>query len=266
MTGEAKYPIPNIKALRDERNMSLTEVAKIIDRSRMAINRIERGERKLTMQWAEAFANAFNVPVAKVFGDDVEIELISPEWLETEMNRHGLKRIDLADALGVAPSAITGILKGTRRISTEEAKVINEWVNSSKEKVVASAPARAATVPLRLLKKDGGKYTFAGKAVGTTPSLPSQINDKGAYAVVQVGFEMAPKYEQGDVLYAVSDRPARIGDYVVATLTDKSVLIRRLTDAGPEGYTLSKIAEDSGVKIPESDIERLDLIVGSTSV
>ncbi|CTQ45676.1 helix-turn-helix domain-containing protein [Roseibium aggregatum] len=263
---ESKFPIPNIKALRDERNMSLSELAKLIDRSRMAINRIERGERKLTMEWAEAFAQALNVPVGKIFGDSGSFAPISADWLETEMSRKGLLRKELAELLGIAPSAVTNILQGKRRISGEEAEKINNWLRSSADRGSASIAARSANVPLKSLRKEDGAYRFAGKASGTIPALPAQADDKGAYAVTQVGFDMAPKFEQGDTLYVVTERQPRIGDYVVATFANKNILIRRLTEADANGYTLATVSDGSAEKFSGNEIEKLDLIVGSTSV
>lgn len=62
----------------------------------------------------------------------------------------------------------------------------------------------------------------------------------GVYAIYMQDDCVAPRYRQGEIVYIHPDRPARTGEYVMVTLADGTVMVRRLIASGPEGVTLEQ--------------------------
>lgn len=60
-----------IKQLREERGLTLAQLAEVVGTSHATIQRLEKTKMQLTQGWAERIARALEVPIAEIFGEFV---------------------------------------------------------------------------------------------------------------------------------------------------------------------------------------------------
>lgn len=61
-------------------------------------------------------------------------------------------------------------------------------------------------------------FQFNGQIIDHVRRPPGIASQQGVFALYVVGTSMAPKFEEGNLIYVSSSRPALIGDYVVVEL------------------------------------------------
>lgn len=88
------------------------------------------------------------------------------EWIERGLEKPGLFRKGLADALGLSPSAVTRMLDGTRRVHLEEVPRIAAYLGDTPPDIGAeialddAEPPPDATVPLKGYVAAGAQAHF----------------------------------------------------------------------------------------------------------
>jgi plasmid maintenance system antidote protein VapI len=243
--------------------MSLEDVASLIDPkpSKMTISRLERGQRKMTMEWASKIAGALGVSVADLFGEQ-DASFVTPSWLDTEMKRLGLKRADLARLLDIPASGVTDMLNGERNISVEEARAISEWVNETRSQrtgqPIAPAPAIAATVPVYRMVEEAGFFKRSDEVGKVVP-----LDGFNGFAISYSGFDASPRYEEGDLLFIDTDRPTRRGDYVYVARASGFVSVRRFEGRTSAGFQFVVIDSGEAETVPADDVIAVNLVRGS---
>lgn len=257
----------NMRAIREQKEMSLEDVANLIDPkpSKMTLSRLERGHRKMTMEWAGKIAGALGISVAELFGEDGDASFVTPEWLDTEMKRHGYRRADLARLLDISASGVTDLFNGARRISVEEARKISEWINAARRfradtgAVAPKAPSRAE-VPVYRMIEEGGFFKRSDEVGRVQP-----LDNFEGFAIAYSGFDASPRYEEGDLLFVDTARPARRGDYVYVVTASGFVSVRRFEARTSEGFRLVIVDSGEVETVPANDVETVQVIRGSAT-
>lgn len=258
-------PHEKIRELREARGMSLQDVVNLIDPKpgKMTLSRLERGERKITMEWVRKIAGALNVPVAEILGDE-ESGYVTKEWLSTEMERRGLKRQDLATVLGVVPSVVSDLFAGRRRITPDDAKKVHAWLRENPTEQ-GTAPvhklAATATIQLYQMVEVDGVLTRSSRPVGRA----SPFEAFEGFAVYMAGFDMSPRFEEGDILFIDTVRQPRRGEYVFVTATDGGVSVRRYEGRDGEGYTFSTLSPAGSDPVPADKVASVYFVRGSSA-
>ncbi len=263
--------INNIKDLREARGMSLQDVSNELklhgyEMSRSAISRIETGSRRLTMDWAEAFAKAFRCTMSDVIGGDAAgFDLAE---LRKTIEEQGLSKSSLATALGKRPQAVTYMLNGERRIRPEEVVIIREWLATAPKSrpgrpPMNPAPSSTVRIPVYSLVKESDGFhreRVAAKFLDSTNPLDGV---RGAFAeIFPMTVEMAPRFEPGDILAIDPTKTPRPGDYVRVELNTGVIVYRKLESFSAAGFKIST-ADGTESTIKESDFNAMQPVVAT---
>lgn len=166
-----------IKDLREQKNMSQADLAELVGTSQPQIKRLEKGERKLTKEWAERISPHLNVtPEVLMFGwPDDDPRAVEP---------------DLSAEPFTFPNATVG-----DRIVGEHARI----------PVYGQAVGGV-----------DGEFLMNGMALYDVMAPPILTGVSGAYAVSVSGDSMYPRYEDGEICFVDPKRRVKKGDYVIA--------------------------------------------------
>lgn len=159
-------------------------------------------------------------------------------WLKDEVKRRGRTLVELAEALGVAPAAVTGIVNGSRRLQAEEVPVLARFLGWPENIIVALFSARDPGPHLRFLRfylqQPGSDRRLVAQEIGATPEqidefLAGKRSEIGKHAAVVQLMELYLDHKiPADLRGSIPDVPsepavpnARIA---VATLPDRETM------------------------------------------
>jgi phage repressor protein C with HTH and peptisase S24 domain len=221
-----------IADFRIQKNLTLQALAERVGTTKSQIDKLEKGERRLTVDWLQRIAEALNLPVSSFFDTAPDVGTALPANL-----LH-----DTTLAVYEAPSFQHETLA---RPTTETA-------------LAAPLPVQGRGDPLTdmLVSMDR-----VASHIARPPALAG-VSD--AYAVYMVGDSMEPRYFAGDLLYVDPSRPLTKGCFILLTLFDDTALVRRLVRRNEGGTLLvqqtGRAREDC---LPLASIRTAHRIIGS---
>lgn len=201
----------------------------------------------------------------------------------------GLSMQELARRVGVNWQAIqkleNGGAKSTRHmLALARALEVNpDWLQTGEgdQKVIippltdvvlpnVNWVGRGELVPVMGTVK-GGKDGFVewnGEVIDRVPRPPFLANAKDGYALFVTGDSMAPRYEQGEIVYIHPGKPVGPGDFVVVQLrahdgSPPGALVKRLVRRNGESVILQQFNPEKRITIPAADVVAIHKIVGS---
>ena len=216
-------------------------------------------------------------------------------WFQQTLERAGMSQADLARHLGLAPSAISRMLKGERQMKLLEAVQIAAFLGISQDEVLrhagaeAAAPADATTaqrgrrgrpprafvspaaiapraepIPIRSAARGGGdqEMFLADGPIGYTARPANLGGVRGAYAIYMVGDSMEPRYEQGWLLHVNPFKPPTRGRDVVVYKTGQAVLIKQFVRWDGDALVLRQLNPPEDLRIPRDGVLECHLVVG----
>ena len=211
-------------------------------------------------------------------------------WFQETLDKAGVSQADLARHLGLAPSAVSRMLKGERQMKLLEAVQTAAFLGVSQEEVLRNAgeasatppsteparrgrPPRAASalpairqdaLPIRSAARGGNEQEmFLGDGpIGYTPRPANLAGVRDAYAIYMIGDSMEPRYEQGWLLHVNPFKPPTRGRDVVVYKTGQAVLIKQFVGWQGDHLVLRQLNPDETLRIPRSEIVECHLIVG----
>ncbi|MCW2195095.1 phage repressor protein C with HTH and peptisase S24 domain [Bradyrhizobium elkanii] len=231
---------PNfLAAHREAAGMADHELAKKVGTSQPQINRLENGERKLTIDWLQRIAVALDKSV--------------PELLEPPL----------------------GTIKETPKVSLAEVGISDSPpVQSPPNAGLANEPTRTTRRRIDILGRAAGgkegKFILNGEKQGYILAPPSVEAVSKAYALYIFGNSMSPRYEDGEMVIANPEAPYGKGSYVVAQLyTDEEGVfecyVKRFVSFGKE-LVLEQLnppkGHDAIMRFPANRVYRIDKLVG----
>ena len=208
-------------------------------------------------------------------------------WFQQALDRVGATQADLARHLGLAPSAVSRVLKGERQVKALEAVQIAAFLGVPAEEVLrhagepgGGAPARRQRpprpppfetgavrgdrIPIRSAARGGGEQQMFldDGPIGYTPRPANLGGVRGAYAIYMVGDSMEPRYEQGWLLHVNPFKPPTRGRDVVVYKTGQAVLIKQFVGWHGDELVLRQLNPEAELRIPRADVVECHLIVG----
>jgi transcriptional regulator with XRE-family HTH domain len=99
-----------IRKIREQRNLTLKEVAEAIKFDVSNLSKIENGKREVTIHLVEKLAEYYNLPISYFFGEEIEVpkELddIGVEWITfaEEMKKENLTPDEIINIIKVVKS------------------------------------------------------------------------------------------------------------------------------------------------------------------
>jgi phage repressor protein C with HTH and peptisase S24 domain len=216
------------------------------------------------------------------------------QWFHEALERVGATQADLARHLGLAPSAVSRILKGERQIKLIEVGHIAAFLDVSPEEVrqragEAGPPAAgdqpragrgrppgatrplpmlggaqaADQIPIRSAGRGGvDQQMFLADGVGYTPRPANLAGVRSAYAIYMVGDSMEPRYEQDWLLHINPFKPPKRGRDVVVYKKGDVVLIKQFVGWEGDALILRQLNPPETLRIPREEVIECHLVVG----
>jgi transcriptional regulator with XRE-family HTH domain len=223
-----------IADFRTQKNLTLQALADRVGTTKSQIDKLEKGERRLTVDWLQRIAEALNVPVTSFFADGADAASLSLENL-------------LSDAT----------------IATYEAPSARDFSHRSG----FTAQDQGGALPLPVYGR-GDPLTDRLINMDTTASYiarpPSLAGVNNAYAAYMIGDSMEPRYFAGDLLYVDPSRPLTKGCFILITLHDDTALVRRLLRRNEDAtFLVQQIGRAREDRLPLASIRTAHRIIGA---
>lgn len=294
-----------IREARKTAGATQKELADAAGVSPQAVSQWERGEDNPSRDNLRAAAKFLKVTIDWLLeGTATEPDLSSEDvsaTLEQDSMRDQIRvaldanpqlsKGGLADALGVANSAITSLLKpGGRQIKAHEAVRIERYLGISLRTetplLMPNRPAPAKiTAALRVgdMPRDvpimgnayGGDeadFCFTGQVTDYGRRPPRIERDATVFGIYVSGNSMAPRFKEGELVYASSARPPAVGDYVIVELKPKrdgdDVLgyIKELVKRTPTKLVVRQLNPDKTIEFELKRIKAIHRVVPWTEL
>jgi phage repressor protein C with HTH and peptisase S24 domain len=210
-------------------------------------------------------------------------------WFQGALDRAGVSQADLARHLGLAPSAVSRMLKGERQMKLLEAVQVAGFLGVSQDEILRHAgeestappaepgrrgrPPRAPSVfpavrqdalPIRSAARGGNdQEMFLGDGpIGYTPRPSNLAGVRDAYAIYMIGDSMEPRYIQGWLLHVNPFKPPTRGRDVVVYKKNQAVLIKQFVGWNDDALVLRQLNPDETLRIPRDEVAECHLVVG----
>ena len=211
-------------------------------------------------------------------------------WFQETLAKASTSQAELARHLGLAPSAVSRMIKGDRQMKLQEAVEVAAFLGVSQEEVLRRAgdpstvppstepgrrgrPPRAAPafglnrqdpLPIRSAARGGNdQEMFLGDGpIGYTPRPANLSGVRDAYAIYMIGDSMEPRYIQGWLLHVNPFKPPTRGRDVVVYKKDQAVLIKQFVNWSDDTLVLRQFNPDATLRIARAEIAECHLIVG----
>jgi phage repressor protein C with HTH and peptisase S24 domain len=215
------------------------------------------------------------------------------QWFHEALERVGATQADLARHLGLAPSAISRILKAERQIKLIEIGHIAAFLDVSPEEVrqhageagpsllgdqpragrgrppgaarSLAAPGGVQTadqIPIRSAGRGGIDQQMFMDGIGYTPRPANLAGVRAAYAIYMVGDSMEPRYEQDWLLHINPFKPPKRGRDVVVYKRGDAVLIKQFVGWEGDTLVLRQLNPPETLRIPRGEVLECHLVVG----
>jgi phage repressor protein C with HTH and peptisase S24 domain len=211
-------------------------------------------------------------------------------WFHQALERAGASQADLARHLRLAPSAISRMLKGERKMTQLETVQIAAFLRVSPEEVLSHAvegpvippladtprPSRGRPpstlsaagdrIPIRAAGR-GGPDTEMFLDLGYTTRPANLSGVREAYAIYMTGDSMEPRYEQGWLLHVNPFKPPKHGQDVVVgrkgDVVGDAVLVKQFVGWDGDSLVLRQFNPPGTLRIPRDEVRECHLIVGA---
>jgi phage repressor protein C with HTH and peptisase S24 domain len=222
-----------LRRLREQAGLTQDQLAEMVSTSQGQIAKLEKGERRMTVDWAVKLAGA-----------------LGAEPLELLPDVKSQARPEAGDA-GPAPGRRFGADRGQAgRRSVPEA--------AGRFQTARSLPVRAAArggSDQEMFLEDGPIDW-----VGCPDFL---VNAPDAYAIYVVGDSMVPRFRPRQLLYVSPRKPPVPGDGVIVAKTNQAVMIKELVAYTGEGVVLREYGPElREFMVRTADIDAVHTVVG----
>ncbi|HMB75813.1 MAG TPA: S24 family peptidase, partial [Kiloniellaceae bacterium] len=209
------------------------------------------------------------------------------DWIKRALAQPGKSQRGLATALGIDPSGVSRLLAGSRELKASELKALVDYLgvkpptqmlgpDGLSEPAAYGSPvlgggeldtgAGKVLPAVATLDKDvevrgvavGGEdagFAFNGEVIDYARRPPGLIGSRNVFAIYVVGESMAPRYDEGDMVFVHPGRPPRPGCDVIVELHGKdgepgACYIKRLQRRTPTRLVLSQFNPAREIVLP----------------
>lgn len=183
------------------------------------------------------------------------------EWLRAQLNREGYSQAELARRLGLAPSGVSKILNGTRRIIAHEADIIRDYVGrepanhppamQGRPDIPLWASAAAGDEGAMILTPDPIDYLWRSERMQYVRS---------PFAFNVLGSSMMPAIGHGDQVIvnpSIVARPGHDCVFIHDGADGMFALVKRLLKERPEHWQVRQFSPAKDFDIPRKKWPRV---------
>ncbi len=104
-----------------------------------------------------------------------------------------------------------------------------------------------------------GSTCIAEPTNSNISTVPNAVRDPlpVTFSLYVVGDRMAPRYEDGELVFINRLMPVKPGDYVLVELEDRSAMVRRLVDRSDDRLVLEQLTPVQISTLPMTQIRRV---------
>jgi phage repressor protein C with HTH and peptisase S24 domain len=160
------------------------------------------------------------------------IAVMDLEWIKQGLKKPGKSQRGLAAALGIDPSGVSRLLAGTRELKAAEIAKVEAYLDAPADLGAPAVRADMAALDVPNLASlprdievrgtavggDAASFDFNGEVVDYLRRPPGLIRARKAFAIYVTGTSMAPRFEEGEVVFVHPGRPATPGCDVIVEL------------------------------------------------
>jgi len=223
--GDITYMKNRIKELRRSQGLTLQRLADQIGTTPQQINRLERGDRRLTTEWMERVAAGLEVHPTELIADEADIALRS--------GRGSSGSIDHSSGFAL--------------------RARNIPIHGDIDLPVLGTARGGSDA---LMFNDGEIVERV-----TRPSLLAGATQ--AYAVYMTGESMEPRYHALELLYVNPARPITSGCYVVLQKANGEAIVKRFKRRSDHVVVLEQLSPRVEIQVPAEEVTAIHRIVGS---
>lgn len=223
-----------LRALRQAAGLSQEKLAELAGTSQPQINKLETGQRKLTVDWAVKLAPPLGVEPTALLG---------------------LDRPTGADARpATQPSLPTRRVGPPPLLRSSTAPTLTSHQTNTPEPMPVRAAARGG-VDQEMFLEDG-PIDWVAK--------PDYLkNARAPYAMYVVGESMMPRFRPAQLLHINPHKPPAAGSGVVVVKRNRAVLVKEFVRRAPDGVVLREYRpEDREFTVLNEDLDTLHSVVG----
>ncbi len=217
---------------------------------------------------------------------------MSTEWIKAGLRRSGRTQQELAACLDLAPSGISRLLNGKRELKAKEVEAIAAFLGvdpafgmaaagsaepgrtplGPTEASPAASPAQHHEVPpVAAMARDvpvlgtavggaSGSFAFNGETIDFVRRPPGLGGSSQAFALYVAGDSMAPRYEEGEVIFIHPGRPPLPGCDVVVELAERNgdpgaCFLKRLVRRSEENIVLAQFNPAKEITIERAAVK-----------
>jgi phage repressor protein C with HTH and peptisase S24 domain len=221
-----------LRALRQAAGLSQERLADLAGTSQPQINKLETGQRKMTVDWAVKLARPLGVEPTSLLGLDADVVAMEPA--AAPISRPPARRASPPPLLRTPPTPTTS------------------------GGVAEPMPVRAAArggVDQEMFLEDG-PIDWVAK--------PDYLkNARDPYAMYVVGDSMMPRFRPAQLLHVNPHKPPAAGAGVVVVKRSKAVLVKEFVRRAPEGVVLREYQPaDREFTVDNADLDTIHTVVG----
>ena len=214
-----------LRDLRERAGLTMQALADRIGTSAPQINKLEKGERRLTVDWMARLAQGLGVEIRDLLPEPAEPgpALLLPGG-EAKLFPGG------EAAWGPAPP-----------------------IGDPRDLIPVRSAARGGT-DQEMFLKDG--------PIDHIRRPPSLAHVRDAYSIYMIGQSMEPRFRQGQLLHVNPYKPPQPGAGVVVTKRDDAVLIKEFVRRGADTLHLRQYNPAGPVELPLGALRDIHTVVG----
>ncbi len=222
-----------LRELRQAAGLSQEKLAELAGTSQPQINKLETGQRKMTVDWAVKLAQSLGVEPARLLG------------LEA-----------------VAPSAATA---GSPRNPAAPPPLLRRTGPNAPPPAYAPPAPVAEPMPVRAAARGGvDQEMFLEDGPIDWIAKPDYLkNARDPYAMYVVGESMMPRFRPAQLLHVNPHKPPAAGAGVVVVKRSRAVLVKEFVRRGPDGVVLREYQPTAReFTVANEDLDTIHTVVG----
>lgn len=217
-----------LRELRQAAGLSQEKLAELAGTSQPQINKLEAGQRKMTVDWAVKLAKPLGVEPTVLLG----LDLLEPPLPGSEFKSAGSA---LRNAVAMQPQALV-------------------VPNNPHENMPVRAAARGG-VDQEMFLEDG--------PIDWVKKPDYLKNARDPYGMYVVGESMMPRFRPAQILHINPYKPPACGAGVIVVKRNQAILIKEFVRRSPEGVVLREYQPEAReFTVAEEDLDTVHTVVG----
>ena len=215
---------PNpLRSYRRQAGLTLEQLARLTGTTAAQISKLEKGERRLTVDWMARLAPPLGIRMA---------DLLSP----------------------AIPAPLNHELPSTALLPGGDAAFAGIPISGDPRDLIPVRSAGRGGIEQEMFLQDG--------PIDYIRRPPSLAQVKDAYAIYVVGDSMQPRVRPGQLLHVNPFKPPQPGNGVVVTKTNGAVLIKEFVRQDGRGIHLRQYNPADTLSYPTEEVTAVHTVVG----